>query len=67
MAQENPRKMLQLCAPPALTAAVKVAADREMMTVSEYVRRALIDHLRSNGVDPTVATDAAHRPSQSAA
>jgi hypothetical protein len=59
MAQENPRKMLQLCAPPALTSAVKAAADREMTTISEYVRRALIDRLRSDGIDPRAAMDAA--------
>ncbi len=51
MSQDS-RKMLQLCAPPALTAAVKLAADREMTTISEFVRRVLIDRLRSDGIDP---------------
>jgi hypothetical protein len=52
MAQENSRNMLQLNAPPALTEAVKLAADRELTTVSEFVRRTLIDRLRSIGIDP---------------
>jgi hypothetical protein len=52
MPQETPRKMLQLQAPSALTAAVKIAADREMTTISEFVRRVLIDRLRSDGIDP---------------
>jgi hypothetical protein len=61
MAQENSRKpMLQLCAPPALVAAIKLAADREMTTISEYVRRSLIDRLRSGGIDP--AAPAAENP-----
>jgi hypothetical protein len=53
MPRENPsRTVLQLCAPPALTVAVKNAAAREMTTISEYVRRVLIDRLRSDGIDP---------------
>jgi hypothetical protein len=54
MAHELSRKMLQLQAPPALAAAVKFAADREMTTISEFVRRALIDRLRSDGIDPAL-------------
>jgi hypothetical protein len=49
--------MLQLCAPPALVAAVKLAADREMTTISEYVRRSLIDRWRSGGIDPASLHD----------
>jgi hypothetical protein len=57
MAQETSRKpTLQLCAPPALVDAVKAAADREMTSISEYVRRSLIDRLRSGGIDPTAPT-----------
>ena len=52
----QPRTMLQLCVPPMLTAAVKVAADREMTTISEFVRRVLIDRLRADGIDPATAT-----------
>jgi hypothetical protein len=61
MSHETPRKpMLQLCAPPALVTAVKLAADREMTTISEYVRRSLIDRLRSGGIDP--AAPAGNKP-----
>ena len=53
MPRETPtRTVLQLCAPPALAVAVKTAASREMTTVSEFVRRVLIDRLRSDGIDP---------------
>jgi hypothetical protein len=54
MAQDASRNMLQLQAPPALTAAIKLAADREMTTISEFVRRVLLDRLRSNGIDPVI-------------
>jgi hypothetical protein len=49
---QEPRKMLQLCVPQTLTAAVKLAADRELTTISEFVRRVLIDRLRAEGIDP---------------
>jgi hypothetical protein len=52
MTQGSSRSTLQLQAPPALTAAVKLAAEREMTTISEFVRRVLIDRLRSDGLDP---------------
>jgi hypothetical protein len=60
MSQETTRArmpMLQLCAPPTLVAAVKLAADREMTTTSEFVRRSLIDRLRSGGIDPSAPAD----------
>jgi hypothetical protein len=49
-----PRKplLLQAAAPPALVAAVKRAADREFMSLSEYIRRSLVDRLRADGIDP---------------
>jgi hypothetical protein len=59
MAQERARKMLQLIVPPRLDEAIKVAADREMSTISEYVRRVLIDRLRADGIDPTQARSSA--------
>ena len=54
MSQDS-RKMLQLIVPPSLDEAVKLAASREMSTISEYVRRVLIDRLRADGIDPTTA------------
>jgi hypothetical protein len=53
MSHDTPKRMPQLQTPPALAAAVKVAADRELTTVSEFVRRVLIDKLRSDGIDPS--------------
>jgi hypothetical protein len=57
------RKMLQLSVPRRLDEAVKLAASRNMCTISDYVRRVLIERLRADGIDPT---SAAHvRPSSS--
>jgi len=43
---------LHVLAPESLTVAVKEAARRNLTTASEYVRRALIERLRNDGVDP---------------
>lgn len=43
---------MQVRAPIALADAVKTAADRELTTISEYVRRALLEKLRGAGIDP---------------
>jgi len=53
------RYALQVRAPTSLAAALKVAADRELMTVSEYIRRTLIDRLRQEGIDPAAKEPAA--------
>jgi hypothetical protein len=53
--QAHPRNSLQVRAPWSLTAAVREAAEREMTTSSEYTRRALIEKLRSDGIDPNNA------------
>jgi len=55
MALETRKPTLQLCAPPLLMNAIKLAAAREMTSISEYVRRSLIDRLRSDGIDPAAA------------
>jgi hypothetical protein len=48
----HPRNSLQIRVPLSLTAAVKAAATREMTTTSEYARRALLERLRADGIDP---------------
>ena len=40
-----------------LAAAVKIAADRDLMTISEFIRRSLVDRLRADGIDPAAAQD----------
>ena len=60
--QAHPRNSLQVRAPRSLTAAVREAAGREMTSASEFVRRAVIKELRSNGIDP-----AAYAPEQASA
>jgi hypothetical protein len=62
MAQDTSRNMLQLQVPPALSTAVKIAADREMTTISEFVRRVLLDRLRSDGIDPVAIQKPASAP-----
>lgn len=59
--KEYKTPVIQASASPALAAAVRVAADRDMMSISEYVRRAVLDRLRWQGVDPAAfAKEARH-------
>jgi metal-responsive CopG/Arc/MetJ family transcriptional regulator len=51
-------KILQVRAPEALTDALDVAASRRMVSRSDYVRVALLDHLKADGIEP-VQTGAA--------
>ena len=44
--------MLRLRTPESLTTAIREAADRNMTTASEYVRQAVIQKLRVDGIDP---------------
>jgi hypothetical protein len=59
--QARGRNSLHVVAPLPLIAAVKNAAVRDVMTMSEYVRRAIIHQLRSDGIDlaPLQRADAA--------
>jgi hypothetical protein len=60
MANKRPRRNPQheyssalfVRCPPELPAAITRAAEREMTTASAYVRSAVIDKLRRDGVDP---------------
>jgi hypothetical protein len=49
--------IIQAAMPPALAAAVKVGADREMTSVSEYLRRAVMDRLNV-GYQPSIRSAA---------
>jgi hypothetical protein len=44
---------LHVLAPECLAAAVKEAAQRDLTASSEYIRRALVERLRGDGIDPT--------------
>ena len=48
---------LHVLAPPALTAAVRQAAARDLTNASEYVRRAVVKQLRADGIDPNIAPE----------
>lgn len=43
---------IEIRAPGSLPRAVAIAADRGMTTTSEYARRAIINQLRADGIDP---------------
>jgi hypothetical protein len=42
---------LQFRCPPALTATLAAATDKEMTTASDYVRRAVVSRLREDGYE----------------
>jgi hypothetical protein len=48
--QEPHTDILQVRTQPQLSAALKTAADQNLQTVSEFVRRTLIDKLREDGL-----------------
>jgi hypothetical protein len=59
-----PRYFLQIRVPPAVTAALKTVADREMLSVSDYVRLVLFEKLRAAGIDPAKLVNADSKPSR---
>jgi hypothetical protein len=50
-------RVLQVRCPPTLPVAVEMAAAKNLMTVSEYVRRSVIDRLKADGVKLQPALD----------
>jgi uncharacterized protein with beta-barrel porin domain len=46
------RNLIQVLVPWSISAAIKEAAAHELTSNSEYIRRALVERLRSDGVDP---------------
>jgi predicted HicB family RNase H-like nuclease len=46
------KSFLHLKVPPSLHSAVALAAGRELLTLSEFTRRCLIDRVRAVGIDP---------------
>jgi hypothetical protein len=45
-------RLIQIRAPEFLTKALDRAADRRLTSLSDYIRIALLDRLRADGVDP---------------
>jgi hypothetical protein len=41
----------EILLPSVLPRAIKIAAERQLTTPSEYVRRSVIDRLRADGID----------------
>jgi hypothetical protein len=48
-------RLIQIRAPEFLTKALDRAADKQLTSRSDYIRVALLDRLRADGVDPSVA------------
>jgi hypothetical protein len=60
------KNSLHVRVPHILTSAIRDAAERELMSPSEFTRRALVEKLRRAGVDPA-APAPANRPEVCAA
>jgi hypothetical protein len=58
--QRATRKFVQALLPPSLDDAVKRGAALELTTVAEFTRRALLEKLRANGINPTACTTQAN-------
>jgi hypothetical protein len=43
---------IQIRTPPQLSNAIRTAANRDLLSVSAYVRQALVQKLRASGIDP---------------
>jgi hypothetical protein len=52
------KRMIVRC-PPTLVEAVELAAGRNLMSLSEYMRRCAIDRLKADGIDPAQLAGAA--------
>jgi len=50
----QPLDLLHIRAPHWLTVAVRNAAARDLLSVSDYARLALLDRLRARGIDPAI-------------
>ena len=48
-------RLLQIRAPEALADALDAAADRRLTSRSDYIRVALLDRLKADGIEPTLA------------
>jgi predicted HicB family RNase H-like nuclease len=46
------KSTISICVPSQFHAAVKIAADRELLSVSAFARRVLSDRLKVDGIDP---------------
>jgi hypothetical protein len=46
-------KLIQIRAPEFLTKALDSAADKQLTSRSDYIRAALLDRLRADGIDPS--------------
>ena len=51
--------LIKARAPEALREAIERAADRDMSSVSDYARRAIVKQLRADGIDPAQLETAA--------
>jgi Ribbon-helix-helix protein, copG family len=52
-------RLIQIRAPEFLTKALDSAADKQLTSRSDYIRIALLDRLRADGIDPSPAASSA--------
>jgi hypothetical protein len=52
-------RLIQIRAPEFLTKALDSAADKRLTSRSDYIRIALLDRLRADGIDPVPAASSA--------
>ena len=52
-------RLIQIRAPEFLTKALDSAADKRLTSRSDYIRIALLDRLRADGIDPSPAASSA--------
>jgi Ribbon-helix-helix protein, copG family len=52
-------RLIQIRAPEFLTKALDSAADKRLTSRSDYIRTALLDRLRADGIDPAPAASSA--------
>jgi hypothetical protein len=57
------RNLIQVLVPSSISAAIREAAAHELTSHSEYVRRAVIERLRSDGALPARSAAAEHQVS----
>jgi hypothetical protein len=57
------RNLIQVLVPSSISAAIRQAAAHDLTSHSEYVRRAVIERLRNDGVLPARTAPAEHQAS----
>jgi predicted HicB family RNase H-like nuclease len=52
--ESEAKPYIQIRTPPQLSKAIRTAASRDLLSVSAYIRQALVQKLRADGINPAV-------------